>query len=171
MYIFNNSILSQASAKGKNYYKKYTCESTCNKSTLGTITKLQGSRQCKNNAFLCKVLPKKCTFEFVMHPWDANVETCSYRSSFMGLLQKFWWLLTSKIMESQDSKQKYVAQSLDYTSTLGGGHQIDKNKIAGSERVSVERSLCGEDKLSVGQHYIYYLFLNEAKSYTLKMFK
>ena len=47
-----------------------------------------------------------------MHPWDANIETYSHRSSFMGPLQNFWWLQTSKIMESQNSKQKYILQSL-----------------------------------------------------------
>ena len=40
--------------------------------------------------FLRKVLPKKCIFEFAMRPWDANIETCSPRSSFIGPLQNFW---------------------------------------------------------------------------------
>ena len=62
--------------------------------------------------FYAKCFPKICLFEFVMRPWDANTETCSQRSSIMGPLQNFWWLETSKIMESQDSKQKYVARSL-----------------------------------------------------------
>ena len=46
-----------------------------------------------------------------MHPYDANMETCSHKSSFMGPLQNFWWVQTSKIFESQDSKQKYVRES------------------------------------------------------------
>ena len=25
--------------------------------------------------FFCQVLPKKCIFEFVIHPWDAKIET------------------------------------------------------------------------------------------------
>ena len=33
----------------------------------------------------------------------------------MGPLQNFWWLETSKIMESQDSKQKYGVRSLVWT--------------------------------------------------------
>ena len=53
-----------------------------------------------------------------MHPWDANTETWFHRSSFMGPLQNIWWLETSKIMESHDSKQNYVARSLTCSHTI-----------------------------------------------------
>ena len=31
----------------------------------------------------------KC-FDFVMHPWDSNIETYCHKSSFMGDLQNLW---------------------------------------------------------------------------------
>ena len=40
----------------------------------------------------------------------------------MGPIQNFWWLQTSKIMKSQDPKQKYVVQSLSQIS--GTFHHI-----------------------------------------------
>ena len=40
--------------------------------------------------FYTKCFPKNAFFEFVMRPWDANIETCSHRSSFMGPLQNSW---------------------------------------------------------------------------------
>ena len=61
-------------------------------------------------ASFCKVLPKKCIFKFIMQPWDANLKTYSHRSSFMGPFQMFWWLHTSEIIKSKDSKRKkYIA--------------------------------------------------------------
>ena len=41
----------------------------------------------KSCIVFCNVLPKKCIFEFIIHPWDANTETYSHRYSFMGPLQ------------------------------------------------------------------------------------
>ena len=40
-----------------------------------------------------------------MYLWYVNLETYSHGHSFIGPLQNFWWLQTSKIMEPQDSKE------------------------------------------------------------------
>ena len=43
----------------------------------------------------------------------------------MGPLQNLWWLETSKIMESQDSKQKYAARSLWSNSQISNWSSVE----------------------------------------------